>query len=157
MTGSFNSMAGNTSSPESSFIQLRKPASSEMKVLRVRKNPLPTSGRGASRTAKSASTGFPCGLLASTTECIISGVLVMSVFCERGCLIRHKKATRRWLSHCTRISSEFVTNSNAKLLSWSQLSPCKRARCIPTLNTITVLQDVSTVKDYFEGAIFSIA
>ena len=70
-------MAGSTSSPESSFIQLRNPASSEIQVLRVRKTPSVTSGRGASCTAKSASTGLPCGLLASTTECIISGVLVM--------------------------------------------------------------------------------
>ncbi len=69
----------------------------------------------------------------------------------------HKKATRRWLSHCTRISSEFVSDSNAKLLSRCKLSPRKRARRIPTLHTITVLQDVSTVEDYLEGAIFSIA
>ena len=55
MTGSLKAMAGSTSSPESSFIQLRKPASNEMKSLRVRKVPSVTAGSGASSSAKSAS------------------------------------------------------------------------------------------------------
>ena len=67
-----------------------------------------------------------------------------------------KKATRGWV-FALDSGLELVPDSNAKLLSWCQLSPGERARRIPTLHTITVLQYVSTVKDYLEGAILSIA